>query len=275
MKAIILSAGQGRRLLPLTESVPKCCLQIGGRTMLEWQVESLVRNAIDEIVVVTGFGHHVVDEVASNIDSPVPLRTLYNPFYALSDNLGTCWVARGEMDRPFVLLNGDTLFEPTVLQRLLAQAGDYPITLAADRKRAYDEDDMKIHASGSRLGRVGKRLDPAIVNGESIGMMAFTVMGAQAFVSRVERLMGGPDGLARWYLSAIDELAREHLVGIASIHGLGWCEVDDLEDLAHAESAVAAWPWAPAGKAAPDEVQDEVTDAPQDAPQKAPWPADR
>lgn len=241
MKAIILSAGQGRRLLPLTESVPKCCLKVGGCTMLEWQVESLAACGIDDIAVVSGFGRHVVDAVVAGLSSRARVRTLHNPFYALSDNLGTCWVARGEMSGPFVLLNGDTLFEPAVLRRLLANAGSFPIVLAADRKEAYDEDDMKIHASGDKLERVGKQLDPAIVNGESIGMLAFTPAGGAAFVQRVERLMGGPDGLVRWYLSAIDELAREGLVGIASIHGLGWCEVDDLDDLAHAGRVVAGW----------------------------------
>ncbi|MEJ8567134.1 phosphocholine cytidylyltransferase family protein [Elongatibacter sediminis] len=241
MKAIILCAGQGRRLLPLTESIPKCCLQLGDRTMLQVQVDALCRAGIDEIVVVTGFGHHVVDDIIGRIDSPVPLRTLYNPFYALSDNLGTCWVARAEMTGSFLLLNGDTLFEPAVMRRLIDGAGSFPVTLAADRKAAYDDDDMKIHADGDRLLQVGKKLPSAIVNGESIGMMVFTGAGGKAFVRRVEQLMGGPDGLARWYLSAIDDLARDGLVGIASIHGLGWCEVDDMDDLAHAEHAVRIW----------------------------------
>lgn len=241
MKAIILSAGQGRRLLPLTESLPKCCLRLGGRTLLEIQIRALAACGIDDIVVITGFGHRIVEEVVARLECGVALRTLYNPFYALSDNLGTCWVARAEMRGGFVLLNGDTLFEPEVLRRLLKSAGEYPITLATDRKPDYDADDMKISAAGSRLVRVGKRLDPAIVNGESIGMMVFSPAGARAFVDRVERLMEGPDGLARWYLSAIDELARDGMVGIGPIQGLGWCEVDDLEDFAHAEQAVSAW----------------------------------
>ena len=88
MKAIILSAGQGRRLMPLTESLPKCCLILEGKTLLEHQVESLAANGIDDIVVVTGFGHRVVEDVVSRIHG-ASVRTLYNPFYALSDNLGT------------------------------------------------------------------------------------------------------------------------------------------------------------------------------------------
>ncbi len=240
VKAIILSAGQGRRLMPLTEAMPKCCLQVDGLPLLEWQIKALAANGIKEVVVVTGFAHHVVEDVVGRI-SGIAVRTLYNPFYALSDNLGTCWVARSEMQEPFLLINGDTLFEISVLDRLLKSASAFPITLATDYKNQYDSDDMKIVAEGERLLKVGKKLELDQVNGESIGMMLFNQQGAAAFVNKVESLMGGPDGLARWYLSAIDELARAGHVGICPIHGSGWCEVDDLDDLNHAHNAVARW----------------------------------
>ena len=240
MKAIILSAGQGRRLMPLTENTPKCCLMLQGRTLLEHQVESLTANGVDEIVVVTGFGHQVVENVVKKIHG-FTVRTLYNPFYALSDNLGTCWVARGEMEEPFLLVNGDTLFEASTLARLLSGARPYPVTLSTDRKKHYDDDDMKVITNGWQLKRVGKKLDQDTVNGESIGMMVFNQAGADAFVQKVELLMASSDGLARWYLSAIDEMAMEGLVGTCSIHGLGWCEVDDLSDFAYAEKTLKSW----------------------------------
>jgi len=121
MKAIILSAGQGSRLMPLTENVPKCCLMLDGKPLLRHQVESLAANGLDEIVVVTGFNHQLVEEVVSDISIPgVSVRTLYNPFYAVSDNLGTTWIARKEMRTPFLLVNGDTLFEESTLAQLLS-----------------------------------------------------------------------------------------------------------------------------------------------------------
>ena len=240
MKAIILSAGQGRRLMPLTESVPKCCLMLDGKTLLGHQIESLAANGVDEVVVVTGFAHQVVEDVVSKI-SGISVRTLYNPFYAVSDNLGTSWIARHEMKTPFLLVNGDTLFEPSTLGQLLSSERTYPITLAVDSKNLYDDDDMKISADGSRLKRVGKKLEMDIVNGESIGMMIFNHAGADAFVQKVENMMTSPDGLARWYLSAIDQLAMEGMVGINSIQGQDWCEVDDLADFAHAEKTVRSW----------------------------------
>jgi len=244
VKAIILSAGQGRRLMPLTEVTPKCCLQPGGISILEWQITQLAVSGIDEVVVVTGFGHDAVEAVVEGIEG-IRVRTLYNPFFRLSDNLGTCWVARAEMDSPFVLINGDTLFEAAVSQHLLTDAGRFPITLATDQKSRYDSDDMKIWSEQERLCRVGKTLDLSHVNGESIGMMVFSRAGAEIFVGKVEELMRMGDGLKRWYLSAIDELAQSGVVGCSSIHGLSWCEVDDPVDLAHAETVVKTWPVRP------------------------------
>jgi len=193
-------------------------------------------------VVVTGFNHRLVEEVVSGINiRGTAVRTLYNPFYAVSDNLGTSWVAREEMDAPFLLVNGDTLFEAGTLAQFLSDERVFPITLAVDRKLDYDDDDMKISSDGEQLNRVGKKLNLKIVNGESIGMMAFSRSGARSFVQKVESLMSSPDGLARWYLSAIDELAATGIVGVSSIEGFDWCEVDDLDDFAHAEKAVRRW----------------------------------
>jgi len=227
-------------LLPLTKNIPKCCLVLDGQTILGHQLEVLAANGFDEVIVITGFKHQLVRSVLSGIDG-IPVRTLYNPFYAVSDNLGTCWVARREMKEPFLLINGDTLFDSSTLKHLLSSERVYPVTLAIDRKRHYDDDDMKICADGERLVQVGKKLDMNIVNGESIGMMIFNQEGAEALVEKVEQLMAGPDGLARWYLSAIDELAGSGQVGICSVQGHEWCEVDDLADFAHAEKAVRRW----------------------------------
>lgn len=240
LKAIILAAGQGRRLIPMTECVPKCCLLLDGKSMLEWQIEALAASEVEEIVVVTGFGHRAVDDVVNRTRN-IPVRTLYNPFYSISDNLGTCWVARNEMTESFLLINGDTMFEFALLERLLSNENTYPITLATDQKSQYDEDDMKISTDQEQLLRVGKRLKPENVTGESIGMIVFNQCGADAFVHQVERVISGPEGLTRWYLSAIDDLAQAGQVGVCSINGHNWCEVDDLDDFAFAHNAIGAW----------------------------------
>ncbi len=250
MKAIVLSAGQGSRLLPLTADRPKCTLAVAGRPLLEWQLHALADNGFDEAVVVTGFRAAQVEAIVAGFRR-MPVRTLFNPFYAVSDNLATCWLAREEMTPPFVIVNGDTLFEAATLRALLDGRDGADITLACDRKSNYDDDDMKVVVEGSRLLRVGKKLELARVNGESIGMMVFEAAGAVRFRARLDEIMRRDEGKGRWYLSAIDELAQEGGVGVRSIHGHGWCEVDDRADLAHADTVVRAWAGAPAGEPAP------------------------
>jgi L-glutamine-phosphate cytidylyltransferase len=240
MKAIILSAGQGKRLLPLTENLPKCALPIAERTALEWQLHEISQCDIDDVVVVTGFGADTVDEIVER-QTGQAVRTLYNPFFAHCDNLGTCWVARVEMDQPFVIINGDTIFEAGVLRKLLDNESEMQITLVTDSKDNYDDDDMKVIADQGRLHRVGKHLDSALVTGESIGMMSFRGNGPIEFSRKIAHLMRYGHGIKQWYLSAIDELAQAGFVGTCSIDGLSWCEIDDHADLDHAATVIGSW----------------------------------
>jgi len=240
LKAIILSAGQGRRLMPLTMNMPKCCLPLHGVSILEWQLSQIAKCEIDEVVVVTGFEHQVVDSIVDRVKG-ISVRTLHNPMFAHTDNLGTCWEARFEMGGPFVLMNGDTLFEAAVLQRLLACDKGFPITLATDTKTHFDLDDMKIITDEDRLLKVSKQLDISLVDGESIGLMVFNEKGAKAFTGKLEEMMDKSDALKLWYLSAIDQLASTGIAGICRIDGLSWCEVDDAADFKAAAGVVESW----------------------------------
>jgi choline kinase len=240
MKAIILSAGQGRRLLPLTAERPKSALAVLDRSVLEWQLAAIAQCAVDEVVVVTGFAAEVIEGIVAAHRTP-PARTLYNPFFAHCDNLGTCWIARHEMQGEFAIINGDTLFEAAVLERLLAHPSPAAVTLVTDSKVQYDDDDMKVIVRDGRLERVGKQLPTAHVNSESIGMMAFRSDGAQLFVSELDHMMRHGGGLKQWYLAAIDRLAVRGVVTTCPIDGLGWCEVDNRADLERAAHLVATW----------------------------------
>jgi len=240
LKAIILGAGQGRRLMPLTSNMPKCCLPLHGVSILEWQLRQIAQCDIDEVIVVTGFAYEMVDAIVDKFTG-ISVRSLHNPMYAHTDNLGTCWEARFEMDGPFVLLNGDTLFEAAVLQQLLSCDSGFAITLATDTKTHFDLDDMKIITDGDRLLKVSKQLDIHLVSGESIGLMVFNEDGAKVFTQKLEEMMDKKDALTLWYLSAIDQLASEGLAGVCSIHGKSWCEVDNASDFAAAVDVVAKW----------------------------------
>ena len=241
MKAIILSAGQGKRLLPMTADLPKCLLPLGGKPLIGWQVDALHTCGIDEIVVVTGFAADRVERALEDMARPgLTLRAVYNPFYAVADNLASCWLVRGEMRGGFLLLNGDTVFEPAVLGRLLASP-TAPVTVTIDRKAAYDADDMKVRTEGTRLVEIGKTLPLDEVDGESIGMLYFRGAGPRLFAAAIEEALRNPEAVRWWYLSVVGRLAREVEVLTASIEGLEWGEVDYPADLARARVLALRW----------------------------------
>ena len=239
MRAIILSAGQGRRLGALTENTPKCLLPLGGRALVEWQVQSLAAGGVGDIVVVTGFGADQVDaELARAVYRGLPdvtIRTLRNPDYAVSDNLVSCWAARAEMDSDFLIVNGDTLFEPAIVSRLCA-SGTRPISVAVVRKAVYDADDMKVSCVGDEIRHVAKTIPAEEVSAEAIGLSCYRGRGAGLMRETVIAFAGRPDGPRLWYLSAVNDLARQGHVGAVFMGELASAEVDYPPDVATAEN---------------------------------------
>jgi choline kinase len=233
MRAIVLSAGQGKRLLPLTASRPKCLLEINDdQSVLDFQLESLARCGIEHTTVLVGFGAEYVEHsIAESRFGEMEVTTFYNPFYTVTDNLATCWMARAAMTDDFILLNGDTVFENDLLRRVL-DAPREPIAVTIDRKPEYDADDMKVTLdTDGRLIAIGKELPLHAVDGESIGMLRFCGTGVQAYLDALDLAMRQPESLRNWYLSVVNELAQKIAIQTVSIEGLWWAEIDSPADL--------------------------------------------
>ncbi|MBB5686184.1 sugar phosphate nucleotidyltransferase [Sphingobium boeckii] len=240
-KAIILSAGQGSRLLPLTAERPKCLIDFSGRSLLAWQVEMLAARGVRRIDVVTGFMADLVEAELERLKRPgLELNACFNPFYKVADNLGSCWIVRAAMEGDFLILNGDTLISDAIVARALGAEG-WPITVTIDVKPGYDSDDMKVSRVGDRLAAIGKTLTAAQANAESIGFLAFRGEGGGLFRAMVESYMRTPVGVEHWYLKIIDALAPGGKVGTVSIEGLDWAEVDFLNDIEIATMLTDRW----------------------------------
>ena len=250
MKAVILSAGQGSRLGALTHDRPKCLIAFNGRSLLDRQLDTLAANGVDEVVVVTGFRDAQVEAAIAARGSIGPrVRTLFNPFYKVADNLGSLFIARDELAGEVLVWNGDTLVSDALMARVVANRSP-GICVTIDRKDRYDADDMKVIADpDGRLRAIGKRIATG-VNAESIGLLAFRGDGAARFRGAIERAMRTKEGTTIWYLRVIHHLAQNGEVGTLDIAGEEWGEVDVPEDVARAEDLVRRWDEAKKAKAA-------------------------
>jgi L-glutamine-phosphate cytidylyltransferase len=242
VRVIILAAGQGKRLLPLTADVPKALLDIGGKTLIERQVEAFAENGLKDFVVITGYGADKMDQALASVAARlgVQVTTTYNPFFGVADNLASCWLARGFMDRDFIQVNGDNVFRADLVARLLEPA-QHAISVAINRKDAFDADDMKVMLDAGRLTEIGKTLPLDTVDAEAIGFYVFRGNGTKHYVEQLEFSMQDPQGLKSWFPSAVGALAKKVPIGVIETTGLRWSEVDFPVDLQQARQLVSSW----------------------------------
>ena len=241
MKAIILSAGQGSRLGHLTADRPKCLIDFGGRTLLDRQLDTLAANGVEDVVVVTGFRDDQVEATLARRAGGPKVRTIYNPFYKVADNLGSLFIAKAELAGECMVWNGDTLVSNALMARVVGNRRQ-GICVTIDRKDGYDEDDMKVVTDGEgRLHAIGKRLPKGNVNAESIGLLAFRDGGAEQFSEAIERAMRTAEGTTIWYLRVIHQIAQKADVWTLDISGEEWGEVDFPPDVEAARALIERW----------------------------------
>ncbi len=230
MKALILAAGRGLRLWPYTANLPKCLLRIGQTSILERQFYNLEQAGIHKVVLVCGFGVDRIRDTVETYPESLRIKILYNPFYAISDNLISLWVARSEMDRDFVLLNGDNVFHPAIVQRLLQT--EEICCLMVDRKAFYDDDDMKLQLQDGRIRKIGKTLPAAATDAESIGIMRFSSEGVDLIRQMLEEIVLEKIALRSYFLAGIQHLIDQgYPATYREVGDLPWADVDTPEDL--------------------------------------------
>jgi len=230
MKTIILAAGKGERLMPLTRNTPKSLLELGnGITVLESQLNSIKMCGIKEVVIVCGYKVEQIEAKVKDYDSE-NIKIVYNPFYDVSNNLISAWMARYELQDDFVLVNGDDVFHHRVLEGLLNCDGE--ICMVIDRKERYDEDDMKVVTKENRVYTVSKDIPLEEVNGESIGMMKFQGNGKKKFVTTLENMVRKKENLNIFYLAALQQIMDDYFpVHYYECSADDWGEIDFHPDL--------------------------------------------
>ncbi|MFC1887790.1 sugar phosphate nucleotidyltransferase [Candidatus Cloacimonadota bacterium] len=231
MRAILISAGKGTRLYPLTKNTPKSLLEVGdGLTLLEAQLHSLQEAGIEDITIIIGYRAEQIEAKLHKYNKDFNIKTVYNPFYDVSNNLISVWMARYYMKEDFITINGDDMFTASVIKNLLKSENN--ITMVIDEKPEYDEDDMKIIHKNGLVKEVSKKIKPDLANGESVGIIKFSGHGPQIYVNTLEEMVRHPENKNVFYLKAIQEIINKGYPVHYSICNPGdWGELDFHPDL--------------------------------------------
>ena len=135
MKAIILAAGYGKRMRPLSDHTHKTLLKVGSRTVIQWIVDALLENGVRELVVVTGYRAEELRDYLNASYPELDVHYIHNERYARTNNIYSMSLALNEIDidSDVLLIECDLIFEPAVIRRLLASP--YPNVALVDRYR--------------------------------------------------------------------------------------------------------------------------------------------
>jgi len=119
MKGIILAAGMGTRLQPLTDITPKCLVPVNGKPMLEYQLECLAQAGLQECVLIVGYRASQITNRIGNKHLGMAISYVENRRFRETNNLYSLWLAREDLEDDIVLLEADLLFEEDLIQRLI------------------------------------------------------------------------------------------------------------------------------------------------------------
>ena len=236
MKLFILAAGKGDRLWPLTRNTPKSLIDFGdGTTILERQLENAVQSGLfSEISIVTGYKSEQIEAKLKDYRSDIPITTIFNPVYEITNNLISLWAAHLAMlDEDFMVTNGDNIYIADVFRKV--QTGrEEVIQLTIDFKDEYDEDDMKVQLGhGRTVTRVHKDIPADNTDAESVGLAL--VKGEKSrrlFVDRIIHLVRDKEYLQKFWLEVFNALAESGVtVEVVEIGHDEWQEVDFHPDV--------------------------------------------
>ncbi|KAB2877820.1 phosphocholine cytidylyltransferase family protein [bacterium] len=239
MKAIILAAGQGKRLLPLTQDTPKTLLNISGTTILEYQLVTLASCNVKEVVLVGGFR---VDKLKDYADRYIALhgldlklKVINNKDYAITNNLYSLWLAKDEMTSDFLVINGDNVFDRRAIVKMIQQK-DITAAVAIHKNPGYDDEDMKVRIAGSNVVEISKGIDNLAASGESIGLRLFRGKGVAAFKYAMDLAMIEDVKRNAYFVRAIQHMIdMGHNVGYVDVTEFKYGELDFFEDLKNLE----------------------------------------
>lgn len=233
---VVLAAGEGKRLRPLTDDIPKALAPVDGdTTILDIALRNLRAVGVEEVSIVSGYAAERIDALLPALSETYDLRlsTIFNDKASIWNNAYSLWLAREQLARGAFVVNGDTVHPVDVEQRMLAARGP-DVLIALDDAKSLAEEEMKVILDDEgALRRINKALDPNAVNGEYIGVTLVEPAGAEPLADALKAVFERDTTL--YYEDGFQELAdRGGVIKTASVGGLSWVEVDNHDDLARA-----------------------------------------
>ena len=244
MKAIIIGAGRGVRLMPSTRNTPKCFSKVGDKRILDWSIDAFRQNDVRDIVFIGGYQ---IEKVRAEYPD---LRIVHNDTWRDNNILVSLMYARAEMTGAFICCYSDILFTPRVIEDLIESSGD--ITLVCDtdwlsryhtRSEHPTNDAETMTVANGRVTRIDRDIADDEAHGEFIGVARFSDTGAKQLCEAYDNahaqytgkpFRGAPVFEKAYLIHLYQQMIEEGThFDYTNTHG-GYIEIDTQQDFDYA-----------------------------------------
>lgn len=230
MRALILAAGIGSRLRPLTDEVPKCMVEVNGIKIIEKQIENLLENGVKDIAVITGYKSNVLEKYI--IEKYKNIQIIKNEEYLITNNMYSLFLGSFFIkNKEFILMNADVFFDSVIIKKLLEEPEKNIIVCD---KGNYLEESMKIIKKDDRIIEISKTVKEKDSYGATIDVYKFSKEASEVLLEKVNEIINIDNEKNSWTEVAIQEILKEVCFKSLDMND-NWVEIDNNEDLRLAE----------------------------------------
>lgn len=237
MIGVILAAGMAKRLRPLTDTKPKCLLEVGGRTLLERTIDAMRQAGISEFVVVTGYRGDMIRHFLNVQCSMFNVQYLHNADYEHNNNIYSLWMA-GEVVRgkDFLLMDSDIFCDPAAVVRI---AQETESALAVNRHECGEEEMKVVVDADMHITEINKTCNPAEAMGESVGIEKITADYSEALYKELDQMILQEKLIDIFYERAFERLIPQgHTFRVVDTSSYYSYEIDTPEDYEHVKNQI-------------------------------------
>ncbi len=230
MKALILAAGLGTRLAPLTSNCPKSLVEVNGKPILLKQIENLHKYGIYDITIVAGYKSEIlINKIKSLFPS---INIIKSENYQTTNNMFSAYLAKHDFyGSPFLMMNADVFFGDSIIKDLLTIESKNAIAVEFGR---YLEESMKVKVESNKITEISKKISAKDAFGTSIDIYKFSEDGSKAFFDKCKEYIEDKKQLNLWSEFALNDILGYINFVPCSIHD-NWVEIDNFDDLKEAE----------------------------------------
>src|SRR3989344_5407036 len=236
MKAVICAAGEGKRMRPYTDEMPKALLPIGEKTIIEYLLDNLSASGIRDVVVVVGYGALKVKEKVGSRYKNCSITYVLNEEYATTNNIYSLWLAREHITDGMIFFNGDIVFHQGILSGILSNTVSN--SFAADPFSDLQDDAMKVVLRGGRMRKIGKHLAED-ANAWAIGIYKLSQEASEAYFEEAGKLFENGEKNISFVVPLQAIVKRFPIYKHKVLPQYRWVEIDTPEDYENAKKKVS------------------------------------